>query len=110
MFDVGDMFFNIMRNADWKDYDQDYVWCDKNGKFYTLEDINNRYLLAILNFIYNGGGYINIMNEENISKLYNEAIKRELKPKHKLKDIIEAYKEKVLNCYIINDNDINDTY
>ena len=74
---------------------KDYVWQDVNGNKYELKDIDDKYLLNILRFIKNGGGYIAFLDDEKIEKLYNEAIRRKLKIKYKLKMLIDAFHEKL---------------
>lgn len=66
-------------------------WLDEN----PLPDIDDRYLLNILNFISKGGGYTELMTEKNIELLFNEANKRKLKHKHALKQLKEAFREKL---------------
>ena len=73
----------------------EYVWCDRNHKYLTLEEIDNKYLLNILNFILRGGGYVDEMSEESIKRLFNEANKRKLKHKFKLKQLLDMFYYKV---------------
>ena len=81
-----------------------YVWYDVNLKAYTLQDIDDRYLLNILNFISRGGGYTDLMTEKNIELLFNEANKRKLKHKHTLKQLKEAFREKLsYECQVVED-------
>lgn len=70
------------------------VWVDINGKEYSIEEINDRYLLNILKFISRGGGYTYFMSDEMITKLYKEANRRKLKHSLKLKDLIIAFHTK----------------
>lgn len=72
----------------------EYVWCDRNHRYWTLKEIDDRYLLNILRFISNGGGYTEAMNEKNITALFKEANKRKLKHNLKLKDLIIAFHTK----------------
>jgi hypothetical protein len=74
---------------------KDYVWCDINGNKYTLEQIDDRYLLNILSFINKGGGYTDFMSDSKITKLFKEANKRMLKHNLKLNQLKEAYHEKL---------------
>lgn len=80
--------------------EEDVVWVDINKNKFTLAQIDDRYLLNILNFIKKGGGYVNYMNDERITKLYKEAKRRKLKFDFKLKELIDAYHEK-LNMKIV---------
>lgn len=79
-----------------------YVWYDVNYNAYTLQDIDDRYLLNILNFISKGGGYTELMTEKNIEKLFKEANRRKLKHNHTLKQLKEAFREKLsYECQVI---------
>lgn len=60
------------------------AWIDINTREYKLCNITDSHLLNILNFITRGGGYDSFMSVEVIERLYNEAIKRELKPHYSL--------------------------
>jgi hypothetical protein len=81
-----------------------YVWYDCNFKGYTLQDIDDRYLLNILNFISRGGGHADLMSENNIKKLFNEANKRKLKHNHTLEQLKEAYRDKLsYECQVVED-------
>lgn len=71
------------------------VWCDKNYKTYTLKEIDDRYLLNILKFISNGGGYTEFMSEKTITLLFNEAKKRGIKHNYELEQLISAYYQKL---------------
>lgn len=73
---------------------KNYVWCDRNYNYYTLEDIDDRYLLNILKFISNGGGYVYNINANNIRSLYEEASRRNLKHNYDLRDLLLAYYQK----------------
>lgn len=74
---------------------ENYIWYDCNFKAYTLQDIDDRYLLNILNFISRGGGHIYLMTEKNIELLFNEANRRKLKHNHTLEQLKEAYRYKL---------------
>lgn len=76
--------------------EKDYVWCDRDYNYYTLEEIDDKYLLNILKFLSNGGGYSSKLSEEKIRKLFNEAKKRKLKCNYKLNDLINTFHQK---CY-----------
>lgn len=90
---MSQMFDDIMNSMDYDS--EDYVWEDINGNFYTLQDIDDRYLLNILRFIRKGGGYIDFLDEDKIKKLYEEARKRKLKFNILLDELINAFYEKV---------------
>ena len=77
---------------------KDYVWKDIKGNKYELKDIDDKYLLNILKFIKNGGGYVSFLDDEKIEKLYEEAIIRKLKIEYKLKMLIDSFHEKLYFC------------
>lgn len=81
---------------DTDDWDNDeYVWADVNGKCYTINDIDDRYLLNILKFIARGGGYTDFLNNDRIKKIYYEAKKRNIKHKFSLAELQGAINFKI---------------
>ena len=90
---MGQMADDIFYHADW-DADS-YVWEDIEGNFYALQDIDDRYLYNILRFISRGGGYVDFLDDEKITALYNEAKKRKIKHNFKLECLIDRFHEKV---------------
>lgn len=73
-----------------------YVWVDREYNHYTIEQISDRYLKNILRFICNGGGHLEYLDEDKITRLFAEAEVRKIQHRHKLKDAIQAYQDK---CY-----------
>lgn len=73
----------------------EYVWVDRNRNHYKLEDISNSYLLNIIKFICDGGGFTDEMSERKIKMLFDEAKKRNLQHKFQLEKAISAYHEKL---------------
>lgn len=71
----------------------EYDWVDGEYNKLTVNQISDRYLKNILRFLCNGGGYHDYLDEDKITKLFNEADKREIKHPYKLKDAIHAYRD-----------------
>jgi len=82
-----------MNTDDWDN--DEYVWADINGKCYTIDEIDDRYLLNILKFIARGGGYTDFLDDDRIKKLYYEAKKRKIKHGLKLAELQSALAFKI---------------
>lgn len=65
------------------------AWIDVDNNEYSLSDISDEHLLNILNFINRGGGYDSFVTVPVVGNLYSEAIERGLKPKYKLRQIVD---------------------
>jgi hypothetical protein len=57
---------------------EDIVWIDEQGREYTMDEIDNKYLINILGFICRGGGYEINLTAENIINLFIESYERGL--------------------------------
>lgn len=79
----------------------EYVWVDRNLNRYKLEDISNSYLLNIIKFICDGGGFIDEMSERKIKMLFDEAKKRNLQHKFQLEEAISAYHKKAASFLLL---------
>lgn len=71
------------------------VWKDRIGNLYCLDDIDDRYLSNIINFLKRGGGHHKFLDKTKIKRLYEEAIKRNLKIDVKLEDLITIHRDVV---------------
>lgn len=65
------------------------AWIDRNCKKYSMDEISDEYLLNILTFICDGGGYDHFLTKEKITNLFNEAEKRGLPHTNSLLEAIE---------------------
>lgn len=78
--------------------DKDTVlWQDRQRNYLSANMISDRYLLNILRFICNGGGYYSFLSEQVIDNLFAEADKRELKHSFNKNDAIFHYRFKGLD-------------
>lgn len=69
------------------------VWKDRTGNLYCLDDIDDRYLSNIINFLKKGGGYHEFLDRTKIKKLYEEAIKRNIKIDVQLENLIAIHRD-----------------
>lgn len=67
---------------------RDIVWRDNNGRNYRIQEIKDRHLLNILNFVRQGKGHLNYLSEYYAAKLYDEAIYRRLRVNFSKHDMI----------------------
>lgn len=70
-------------------------WIDKYDKKYKSSDVSDRHLLNIINYITKGGGYLFFLNHQVIDDIYDEAIIRGLKPKHRRSELKDKYDERM---------------
>lgn len=70
------------------------VWMDKNRRTYTLEQLEDSHLKNILGFICKGGGYVNFIDEERITKIFQEAVNRGIKHPYNLSKALQAFRTK----------------
>lgn len=75
-------------------YYKNPVWVNVELKRLNLGEIDDRYLLNILEFLVGGGGYIIYLSKEVIKVLFEEAEYRGLEHKNSLKDALKAYERK----------------
>ena len=83
----------------------EYVWVDRNRNHYKLEDISNSYLLNIIKFICDGGGFTDEMSERKIKMLETMSCRGSIKAGKKLsfaemQNLAEQLfeMEKTVNC------------
>lgn len=72
------------------------VWKDVNEKEYNINEISDSHLRNIINFMAKGGGDAIFLDDEKITRLYKNAVKRKLiqENQEQLRKIISAIDEK----------------
>lgn len=74
------------------------LWLDEYSNELMEDDISDRYLIRIINFIRNGGGWTYFMIENNVAeRLIKEAERRNLKVNVTTEDLKEAIRQKDYN-------------
>lgn len=70
------------------------VWIDKNYNEYRMDEISDRHLLNIINFMGRGGGHVDFLTPKRIEDLFFEARKRGLDHNVSMIETIEELREK----------------
>lgn len=80
------------------------IWVDSEYNHYQMHEISNRYLLNILRFLENGGGWTTYVDRCTVEDIFEEANKRGLHHNYNVKlAILRNYNRRVEED-IINDN------
>lgn len=78
------------------------VWIDKNYNEYKMNEISDRYLLNIINFMGRGGGRTDFLTPKRIEDLFFEARKRDLSHNISMIETIEKLRDKEESLELMN--------
>lgn len=82
-------------------------WIDKQDKKYKSNDVTDRHLLNIINYIAKGGGYLYFLSERVIDDIYDEALLRGLKPAYRRSELKSKYDERIADYELALEEEVN---
>lgn len=72
----------------------EYLWVDNSRKKLTAEQIDDRYLTNIMNYLCRGGGYVTEIDESHIIRIFQEAVNRGIKHNFNIEMALASFKDK----------------